>query len=394
MVEASRWMLPAGVREILPPEAWRLESLRRRLLDHFRACGYELVEPPLVDHLESLLTGTGRDLELRTCKLVDQVSGRLLGVRADMTPQVARIDAHHFATQAPVRLCYLGPVLQTLPDAFGGGRGQLQVGAELYGHAGVEADAEVVSLMLDTLAVAGLAPVHVDLGHVGLFRALALAAGLASEPEAVLFDAMQRKATVEVEACVDASGASAPVARALKALVRLHGEVATTLAEAQAVLADCGPSLGAALAELETLAARVSARAPAGTRVCVDLAELSGYSYQTGAVFAAFVPGRGQEIARGGRYDNIARGGGPARPATGFSADLLALLSCAHEPAAPAGSRIWVSVADAGPAAGTIAALRAGGDVVVVELPGTTPAQAQCTHRLCRQGDRWDVVRS
>src|SRR5512143_3725915 len=198
MIGEERWLLPEGIEELLPPAAWRLEQLRRRLLDLYSRCGYDLVIPPLIEFLESLLIGTGNDLELETFKLIDQLSGRLLGIRADITPQVARIDTHRLKRDFPARLCYFGTVLHTRGDSFGGSRSPLQVGAELYGHAGYESDLEVVSLMLETLTTAGLQEVQLDLGHVSIFRCLVRQAGLSEEQEAALFEALQRKALPEL----------------------------------------------------------------------------------------------------------------------------------------------------------------------------------------------------
>jgi ATP phosphoribosyltransferase regulatory subunit len=198
MTIQDRWLLPEGIEEILPPAASRLERLRRELLDLYARWGYELVIPPLIEFLESLLTGAGDDLELQTFKLTDQLSGRMMGVRADMTPQVARMDAHRIKRTGPTRLCYMGPVLRTRADGFGGSRSPYQAGVELYGHRGHESDLEVLTLMLETLATAGVGDVHLDLGHVAIFRELARLTGLDQEREALLFEALQRQAFPEI----------------------------------------------------------------------------------------------------------------------------------------------------------------------------------------------------
>ena len=223
MSARDRWLLPEGIAEVLPAEAAALERARRRLIDLFERWGYELVVPPFVEYLESLLTGTGGDLDLQTFKLTDQLTGRLMGVRADMTPQVARIDAHSLRRVGPVRLCYLGTVLHTLPDGIARSRSPIQVGAELYGHAGMESDVEVLCLMLESLASAGVRPVHVDLGHVGVFRGLAREARLDAEQERQLFDALQRKAVPEVEEWLARWELPAPVRARLSALPVLNG---------------------------------------------------------------------------------------------------------------------------------------------------------------------------
>ncbi len=219
----ERWLLPEGIDEVLPPDAWHLEGVRRRLLDVFRCWGYELVIPPFIEYLESLLTGTGRDLELQTFKLTDQVSGRMMGIRADITPQAARIDAHQLRRGEPTRLCYIGTVLHTRPDGFAGSRSPLQLGAELYGHSGVESDVEIISLMMQILGEAGVHDVHLDLGHVGIFRGLARAAGLSAGTETELFDALQRKAEPEIEALVRENARTPLVAPMLLALAELSG---------------------------------------------------------------------------------------------------------------------------------------------------------------------------
>ena len=194
----DRWLLPEGIEEVLPEQAKRLEQLRRQLLDTYESWGYDLVMPPFIEYLESLLTGTGNDLDLQTFKLTDQLTGRMMGIRADMTPQVARIDAHQLKRDTPTRLCYIGTVLHTRNDGFAGSRSPLQVGAELYGHAGIESDVEVISLMLQTLAISGLENPFIDLGHVGIYRELVKLAGLDKEQEATLFDSLQRKANTEI----------------------------------------------------------------------------------------------------------------------------------------------------------------------------------------------------
>jgi len=247
---SDRWLLPEGVDEVLPPEAGRLERLRRRVLDLYASWGYQLVIPPFIEFLDSLLVGTGSDLDLETFKLTDQLTGRLMGIRADMTPQVARIEAHHFRDQACARLCYLGTVLHALPDGFTRTRSPVQVGAELYGHAGFESDCEILSLMLETLAIAGVDKVHVDLGHVGIFRALAKQAGIDGDHESALHDALQRKAPGEIAELLDTSSVDAGVARMILALAELNGDE-SVLAEAHRTLAAAHQEVLAAVHRLE-----------------------------------------------------------------------------------------------------------------------------------------------
>jgi len=325
MNKTDRWLLPEGIEEVLPKEAKRLEQLRRKLLDSFETWGYDLVIPPFIEYLESLLTGTGNDLDIQTFKLTDQLTGRLMGIRADMTPQVARIDAHQLNQDTPTRLCYIGTVLHTRTDGFAGSRSPLQVGAELYGHAGIESDVEVITLMLETLAMTGVDTPFVDLGHVGIYRELVKQAGLNKEQEAVLFDSLQRKANTEIAAYLKEWNLDKNIATAITALTRLNGDEAV-LAEAKAVLNKMGKGVENALAELTKISDLLKIRVPE-LKVNYDLAELRGYHYHTGMVFAAYVAGRGQAVAQGGRYDDIGEVFGRARPATGFSTDLKTLLS-------------------------------------------------------------------
>ncbi|MGD1984503.1 MAG: ATP phosphoribosyltransferase regulatory subunit, partial [Chromatiaceae bacterium] len=297
----TTWLLPEGIDELLPAQARALEGLRRDLLDTYATWGYQLVITPFIEFLDALLTGTGRDLELQTFKLTDQASGRLLGVRADITPQAARIDAHRLRHDAPTRLCYIGSVLRTRGDGLSGSRSPLQIGAELYGHAGVASDVEIVCLTLETLRIAGLTNVYLDLGHVGIFRALARAAGLDAGTEAELFEALQRKASAEIADLVSRYGVAAPLNEMLCVLAELNGGE-EVLPRARKLLAAAPPAVADAIDYVEAVAEALRRRLP-GLPVHFDLAELRAYHYQSGVVFAAFVPGEGQEVARGGRYD-------------------------------------------------------------------------------------------
>ena len=313
----TAWLLPENVEDVLPPQAWRMEDMRRALLDLFRSHGYQLVIPPLMEYVESLLTGVGADLDLKTFKLVDQLTGRLMGVRADITPQVARIDAHLLAANAVNRLCYAGSVLHTQSDGFHRSREPIQIGAELYGEAGAEADLEVLTLMLQGLAACGVKTLQLDIGHVGVYRALAHEAGLSGEVEHQLFGALQAKDRSAVT--VLTAGLTAALRDAFAALPQLYGD-RSVLAEARACLPHL-PSVQSALDTLETLD-----RGLADVAVAYDLAELRGYGYHSGVVFAAYTGGRSHAIAQGGRYDEVGRVFGRARPATGFSLDLRELV--------------------------------------------------------------------
>lgn len=386
----ERWLLPEGIEELLPPQAARVEQLRREILDLFQCWGYELVIPPLVEFLDSLLIGTSNDLDLQTFKLTDQLSGKLMGVRADITPQVARIDAHRLQQrQGPVRLCYAGSVLHTRGDGLGGARSFIQLGAELYGHAGVESDVEMLALMLETLQLAGLPQCYVDLGHVGIFRALTQEAGLSPAQQATLFDALQRKAVPEIEALVSQLEIDADRRQRFIDLVWLNGDQAV-LAQARSCLTGNSAALQA-LDEITRVAELVSARCP-GIQLHFDLAELRGFNYHTGVVFAAYLPGQGSAIAQGGRYDDIGKVFGRSRSATGFSADLRALAVLGTNPATASGG--IYAPADSDPALQKkINSLRASGECVVAALPGqgTGASEAGCERVLVRQGDSWVV---
>ena len=312
----TAWLLPENVEDVLPPQAWRMEDMRRALLDLFRAQGFQLVIPPLMEYVDSLLTGVGADLDLKTFKLVDQLSGRLMGVRADITPQVARIDAHLLASNAVNRLCYAGSVLHTQSDGFHRSREPIQIGAELYGDASAQADLEILTLMLKGLDACDVRAVQLDIGHVGVYRALAQEAGLSGDIEHQLFGALQAKDASAV--AVLTAGLPASLADAFAALPQLYGDRAV-LAEARVRL----PALPAVVAALDTLEAVDAGLA--GVNVAYDLAELRGYGYHSGVVFAAYTAGRSSAIAQGGRYDEVGKVFGRARPATGFSLDLREL---------------------------------------------------------------------
>ena len=391
-MDEERWLLPVGIDEVLPPQAHVMESLRRELLDLYQSWGYELVIPPFVDYLESLLTGTGRDLDLQTFKLTDPATGRLLGVRADMTPQVARMDAHHLRRGTPSRLCYLGTVLHTQADGFAGSRAPVQIGAEIYGHAGIESDIEILRLILLTLGTAGIGTCYLDLGHVGIFRGLARQAGLHAHQEYALFDALQRKAVPEIEELVVGFRLRPELAEMLIGLADLNGDDA--LDRADRVLRQADTSVRDAVGSLRRLAEGLN-QFQLDVSVHYDLAELRGYHYKTGAVFAAFVPGWGLEIARGGRYDDIGRVFGRARPAVGFSADLKGLLRLGHGLEARYGKPLAVYApwsTDSG-LLEAIEALRRAGERVIAALPGEAvdPRDLGCDRHLVHGASGWQL---
>lgn len=321
-----QWLLPEGVDEILPPGGWQLEDIRRVVLDEFRAREYQLILPPLIEHADALLSGVGRDLDLLTFRMTDQMSGRQLGLRADMTPQAARIDARHLAAQGVARVCYLGTVVRTRPDVPGGARCLRQLGAELFGDDSISADAEILDLMVSSLRVCGIKNVHLDLGHVGVFRALAAHAALAQDDEAALFDLLQIKAAEDVRQLCSGQGLSSKATEDFAALCSLHGDE-QVLQQARERFRE-QPAVISALDELAELSALWHKQQP-NMPLHIDLAELHGYGFHTGVVFAALTPGEGRELARGGRYNGVGADFGADRAATGFSADLNRLVSLA-----------------------------------------------------------------
>jgi len=390
MATLDRWLLPDGIEEVLPAEAARIETARRQVLDLFRNWGYDLVITPHIEYLESLLTGAGQDLELRTFKVTDPLSGRQMGFRADITPQVARLDAHTHRQEGPSRLCYAGSVLHARPRALSTSRSPIQIGAELYGDASSASDSEIISLMLEVLALAGVPDVHMDIGHVGIYRGLARAAGLSGETEQLLFDALQRKAIDEIALLT----ADLPAAEGamLRALAELCGG-REVLAQARTLLAGAPAEVLAALAELEAIADLLAARYPA-LPLYFDLGELRGYHYHTGAVFAAFVPGAGQAIAQGGRYDDIGADFGRGRPATGFSTDLKTLVSLGQAIQAEAPGGVWAPHGGTAELWQVVLDLRRSGRRVVQALPGQSAAEAReagCDSELRLQEGGWQV---
>ena len=392
MTVADRWLLPDGVEELLPGRAERAEQLRRRLLDVFASWGYELVMPPLLEFTDSLLVGLGSDLDLMTFKVTDQLTGRSLGIRADITPQVARIDAHSLRGDGPVRLCYAGSVLHTRPKSILASRSPIQIGAELYGDAGLASDSEVVLLMLETLRVAGLSGITLDLGHVGIYRALIELAQLDADAEATLFDALQRKAPADVAEVLNRTVRDMQLRAWLLALSELQGDF-SVLTKARQLLRDAPVEVTSAIDELVAVAECVRARMP-DVNLYFDLGELRGYHYHTGLVFAALVSGWGQAVANGGRYDHIGEVFGRARPATGFSTDLKTLITLSPEDEIRAGG-ILAPVVNNGAGAElslwqTMQHLRESGERVISALPAQ-PAPAHCDRQLVMVDGQWQV---
>ncbi|MEE9338927.1 MAG: ATP phosphoribosyltransferase regulatory subunit [Methylococcaceae bacterium] len=392
MRKKDSWLLPQGIEEVLPDDAKQLEFLRRQLLDVFACWGYELVIPPVVDFLDSLLTGSGRGLDLQTFKFTDQVSGEMLGIRADMTPQVARIDAHNLKHNRPTRLCYVGTILRALGDGLEKNRSPMQIGAEIYGHSGLESDFEVIQLMLEMLTVTGIQNVHLDLGHVGIYRALSEQAGLTQQQESELFDVLQRKAITELNELVASFTIEEKFKYIFIALPSLNGG-RDVLDKAREILAETNKTVTLALDELQSISAKLSLIFPS-LAVSFDLSELRGYHYHTGIVFAAFTPDIGREIARGGRYDNIGQFFGRSRAATGFSADLKLLSSLGHNSSQENKEQVvYAPDIDDQALRELVRDLRAKGITVILQLPGHPDEirQLDCTGVLEKENQKWVV---
>lgn len=379
------WLLPEYIEDVLPAEAARIEKLRRNLLDLLTVHGYQYVIPPLLEYLESLITGVGHDLDLATFKVVDQLSGRLMGVRADMTPQAARIDAHMLNNKGVTRLCYAGSVLRTQPDGLAQTREPLQLGAELFGHAGVESDIEIQGLMVKALQLAGVQALHVDFNHVGIFANLVSQGRIAVPLEQSLYAALQSK---DRKAVLDLTEALEPTVRdALMSLVNLSGDIAV-LEKAEKLLPPTD-QIRQALNDLRKVGEHM---ASLGVQVCYDLAELRGYHYHSGMVFAAYAKGYAGPLALGGRYDEVGSAFGRARPATGFSLDLRGIVSAM--PPAELAKAIFAPFGSEDALLTKINALRAEGEVVVQELPGHEAHRGElnCDRKLVKQGDVWQVI--
>jgi len=322
MSKVDRWLLPDGIEEVLPPEGQVLEIARRRVLDKFRSWGYELVVTPMVEFLDSLLTGTGSDLDLKTFKVTDQVSGRTLGIRADITPQVARIDAHSLKRESQNRLCYVGTVLHAKADNMLASRAPISIGAELFGDSGTDGDLEIVSLMLDAIGSLTSQPLHVELGDVGIYRRLVASASLSAADEQQLFDKIQSKALPDLKDLLDHFAVSEALQQQLLVLPTLCGDE-NVIATAKQVFAE-DREIVDRITNLQNIASGLTQRFPE-IRLNYDLSELRGYNYHTGIVFAAFLGESGIRVAKGGRYDDVGQVFGRARAATGFDMDLKAL---------------------------------------------------------------------
>jgi ATP phosphoribosyltransferase regulatory subunit len=390
MTVSDRWLLPDGVEDILPPLAGQIESLRRDVMDTCQRWGYQLVIPPLIEYLESLFTGTGHDLELQTFKLTDQLTGRMMGVRADMTPHAALIDAHTLGDEGITRLCYAGHVLHTRPQHMLTGRTPIQAGCELFGSTSEAADLEVISLMLEALRVSGLRRVHLDLAHVSIYESLITEAGFDRNTEETVFDAMARKSVPELDRLLGDCEPGSAGAR-LRELARVSGGV-DALAAARRILGGASSALDAALEQLARVVEMLERDYPE-VSLGFDFCELRGYNYHTGLVFAAYVPGHGDSVAKGGRYDAIGSDFGRARPATGFSLDIRALVALGERAYNRFGA-IWAPADEDTALEGVISGLRMT-ETVIRALPEDTdanPAARGCDRQLVKRDGKWVVV--
>ncbi len=386
MTVVDHWLLPDGVDEILPPNAEKLEIVRRQLLDLYNRWGYQLVMPPLIEFLESLLTGSGHDVDLQTFRISDHSTGRTMGLRADVTPQVARIDAHSLMQQGPTRLCYAETVVHAAADHMLASRTPIRIGAELFGHEGRDSDLEIISLMIESLMSLNFTNVHLELGDVSIYSALMSDVQIRKEDELRLFNAIQRKAHADIAAIIDGLDLTRSRSSAIKELPLLVGR--------KQVLADCHqligdvPGVAESLRRLEYIEQVLQVRFP-GINIHFDLSELRGYNYHTGIVFAAYIPGHGQ-VAKGGRYDHVGEVFGRPRPATGFDMDLKVLAELAagtdneidhiyvhHQPDLTSADQqeLWQYVQQ----------LRAQGAYVTIELEGQVRDETGFASRLTWQ---------
>ncbi len=391
MSSKNRWLLPAGIEEVLPENAAIIESTRRKCLDLFNVWGYQMVIPPLIEFLDSLLLGDCEDLDLQTFKVTDQMSGRTMGIHADMTPQVARIEAHRLGAQAPSRLCYCDTVLHTLPESSGGTRSPMQIGAELYGHTGLASDVEIIQLMETMLTQCGVNHILMDLGHTGIVDTLIQQLALGKDFNQDFHSIVQRKSEPDMETLLSGIDASSELKNACMQVIHCHGK-ADVLTRARQQLNIPGTSIAEYLDYLEELSQVLQTRLQA-TDLHFDLAESRGYHYQQGVVFTAFCAHQGQELARGGRYDNIGENFGRARPATGFSADLKTLIEVSDDNIYSSNEGIFAPANDDPALLQKVRELRAAGHTVVTGLD--TDAEAveseNCTKILVCENGQWMI---
>jgi len=387
------WLLPEGVDESLPYEASGIESLRRSMLDNFSRWGYQLVIPPIIEYVDSLLAGGAEDLDLQTFKVVDRGTGRLIGLRADMTPQLTRIDTHRMPTKSPQRLCYAGPVAHTFSEKFAGSRNPLQIGAELFGHSGVESDAEIITLLVNSLLIANIRSLTLEVTHIGIFRGICSAASFTHEFEDQVLEALVKKDRTSLTEMLEGEGVDSVVMTNLLLLIDLNGDL-DIINEARKKFSSLPESVSEAIEELAALCDLLKQFIPE-VELHVDLAELRGYRYHSGIMFAAYVPEMGRSIAWGGRYDGVQKQLGRDRGATGFSTDLRILEQFLEKD-----ERFeTVVIAPSGNDKKLLAAMgryRKEGYTVIQSLPGQSDEwnQLSIEFRLVSRNDEWILERS
>ena len=393
MSKDKYWLLPEGVDESLPYEASGIESLRRSMLDNFSRWGYQLVIPPIIEYVDSLLAGGAEDLDLQTFKVVDRVTGRLIGLRADMTPQLTRIDTHRMPTKSPQRLCYAGPVAHTFSEKFAGSRNPLQIGAELFGHSGVESDAEIITLLVNSLLIANIRSRTLEVTHIGIFRGICSAASFTDEFEDQVLEALVKKDRTSLTEMLHGEGVDSVVMTNLLLLIDLNGDL-DIVNEARKKFSSLPESVSEAIEELAALCDLLKQFIPE-VELHVDLAELRGYRYHSGIMFAAYVPEMGRSIAWGGRYDGVQKQLGRDRGATGFSTDLRILEQFLEKD-----ERFeTVVIAPSGNDKKLLAAMgryRKEGYTVIQSLPGQSDEwnQLSIEFRLVSRNDEWILERS
>jgi len=393
MNNTKRWLLPDGVEEILPADAGKLELIRRDLLDLYKSWGYQFVITPLIEYLDSLLVGSSHDLDLQTFKITDQLSGRMMGIRADITPQVARIDAHCLDREGPVRLCYSDNVLHTKPRGIVTSRVPIKIGAELYGHSSSNCDVEMICLMYESLNMLEVSDIHIVLGHVGIFRKLVQEANLGKSEEQNLFESVQRKAFDEVDEKIGRLVSNKHIGEMISTLVRLSGDE-SILKTALEQFSKAPRSVKSELEELESVSKKLKERLP-DMKLCFDLCELRGYEYHTGIVFAAYSPHYGRAISKGGRYDHIGEVFGRARPASGFDSDLKVLAKLSSKTFDQNKGIIAPDILDQG-LQELVTKLRANGETVITNLDksaleGKALEELNCDRHLVKEDGSWIV---
>lgn len=391
MTKVDRWLLPDGIEEILPSEASHIESLRRLVVNLFQRYGYDYVIPPMVEFIDSLLTGSGELANLDTFKVVDQLSGKTMGMRADITPQIARMDAHSLKREGINRLCFAGHVLYTKPKSPLASRTPIQVGVELFGESSLDADKEVMSLLLETLKVTGLPQMYVDIGHVGVYRGIISTLDLSSEQQSEYRTLLQSKSISAISKWVDENTTTKLAATWLNILPTLAG-TDEILAKAQGLLADAPSDVHKAIDELIELNNIIKTRFPE-VKCYFDLSELRGYHYYTGLIFGAFAPGVGNALANGGRYDHVGESFGRARPATGFTVNLTAISQLNSHNQKPAVG-IYVAPSNCNEIWLEVLRLRTSGERVVMGLSNQTApySHQMCNRELIKQGDTFTVI--